>query len=198
MQRSSTARLQLLSLRSVALLLITFVLPVLGADLFQAPPAQQTGCGTVDSPFGEARCVRLSYAGEVSSGQTFERKFSEKLLFRLNPKTAQSGWTIEVIPEAQDGTGQREYIWVVTPPYRFYNVRDLDTSYGTSAREAVEYSPRDFNFVLNEEQFKRAANLVELAVMSHPPSEKKTLEEFDRESQDAGHALRRWSVAKGG
>lgn len=177
--------------------LISFVFWAVGAGFFQSSTAEQTGCGTVGTTFGEAQCLRLSFAGELSAGQTFQRKFGGSLLFRLNPRPAHFGWTIEVLPEPQNGTVEREYIWVVTPPDRFYNPRDIDTSYGTTAHEAVTYSPRDFNFVLNEQQFKRAGDLVDLAIMSRPQSDQRTREELDKESEDAGRSLRDLPVSKG-
>ena len=66
-----------------------------------------------------------------------------------------------------------------------------------SASEAVRSSPRNFNFVLNEEQYKKAADLVSLAATSHPQSDKKSAEEFQKESQDAANALFKFPVAKG-
>jgi hypothetical protein len=179
----------------VAALLITLGFTAVRTG--QLPSAEQIGCGTMDSAFGAAHCLQVSFAGELSTGQTFQRKFGDNLLFRLNPVAAHHGWTIEILPQVQDGTVEREYIWVVTPPYRFYNPHDIDTSYGTSAGEAVRYSPRDFNFVLNEEQFKRAADLVNLAIMSHPQSDQRTGEEFEKESVDAIRALKALPVSKG-
>jgi hypothetical protein len=66
-----------------------------------------------------------------------------------------------------------------------------------SATEAVGGSPRDFNFVMNEEQFKEAEELVEMAIMSHPLSDKRPQQELEREGQDATEALFAFSVAKG-
>jgi hypothetical protein len=171
---------------------------MLGAWTFPTPAfpsVAQDGCGTIQSAFGEDQCLHLSFAGEVSAGQAFERKFSEKLGFRLN--ASQSGWTIEVISYEQTDSDNAEYSWVVNPPYRSYNVRYLDTTYGTTAKEAVEYSPRDFNFVLNEQQFKQASDLVEMAIMSHPLSDHRSQQELDKESMDAGRTLQALPVAKG-
>jgi hypothetical protein len=171
---------------------------ILGAWAFPTrtfPSVTQDGCGTIQSPFGEDQCLHLSFAGEVSAGQAFGRKFSKKLGFRLNP--SQSGWTIEVISYEQTDSGNAEYSWVVNPPYRSYNVRYMDTTYGTTPSEAIKYSPRDFNFVLNEQQFKRASDLVEMAIMSHPLSDHRSQQELDKESMDAIQALEALPVAKG-
>jgi hypothetical protein len=53
---------------------------------------------------------------------------------------------------------------VVTPPYRFQNVRYLDTQYGIRAEEAVRYSPRPFSFVLNGADFETENKRVALAI----------------------------------
>ena len=161
------------------------------------PQAVATGCGTVKSPFEGGTCILLSFRGEVSANQAFERTFGDSLFFRLVPKGEQFGWDIEVVPERRGETSQSEYSWVVTPPYHFWNPRYLDASYGMSASEAVRSSPRNFNFVLNEEQYKKAGDLVALAVSSHPQSDKRSAEEFEKESQDAAQALYKFPVAKG-
>jgi len=155
------------------------------------------GCGTMDTPFAEHKCQRLVLNGEVSAGQAFERKIGGNLLFRLNPKTALSGWTIEVISEHTGDPAHSEYVWVVNPPYRSFNTSFLDTSYGIKAKDAVAYPPREFNFVLTEDQFKRAADLVEILIMSRPLSDKRPQEEIDKEWNMAREALARLPVAKG-
>lgn len=155
------------------------------------------GCGTVDGAFAEERCLRLSIEGEVSSGRTFEQPFGGNLRFRLDPQPALAGWFIEVVPERQPANGFAEYLWVVNPPYRSWNSRYLDTSYGWKAKDAVGESPRNFNFVVNEEQFKKASELVDIASMSRPQSDQRSKEEIAKEIADAEYALVSFPVAKG-
>jgi hypothetical protein len=166
----------------------------------QAVPPQKTksvGCGTVESALEKSQCILVSFSGEVSDGQDFERSFGADLLFRLTSKGKQEGWDIEVVPQRNGDAGNSEYVWVVTPPYRSGNPRYLDTSYGMSAKQAVAASPRHFNFVLNEEQFKKAVGLVDLAIMSRPSSGIRSPQEITREVQKATEALLAFSVAKG-
>lgn len=158
---------------------------------------QWEGCGTTDTPFEAHKCQRLLFDGEVTAGQTFEKKISDNLIFRLNPKTALSGWMIEVGPEKVEDPARTEYVWVVNPPYRSWNTSFLDTSYGIKASDAVAYPPREFNFVLTESQFKRATDLVEILIMSRPPSDKRPQEEIDQEWNQAQEALAKFPVAKG-
>ena len=184
---------------TLAAFALLFVMPSTGPYALSAPSSQviAAGCGTVKTPFDEGTCILLSFRGEVSANQAFERRFGDGLLFRLVPEGEQFGWDIEVVPDRPGDTRQSEYTWVVTPPYHFWNPRYLDASYGMSASEAVRSSPRNFNFVLSEEQYKKAADLVALAVTSHPQSDKRSAEEFEKESQDAANALFKFPVAKG-
>jgi len=105
----------------------------------------------------------ISFVGEVSEGQTFRKSIGHGLDFVLTP--SDSGWTIEVSPH--DKPTDREcddFLWVVTPPYHFQNVRYLDTEYGTTAQEAVKVSPREFHFVLNCADLKTESKRVELVI----------------------------------
>jgi hypothetical protein len=166
----------------------------------QVNPRAQTStvrCATVKSSFEEGKCILLSFKGEVYDGQAFERSFGEHLLFRLAPRGKQYGWYIEVVPEQAENHNHLEYVWVVTPPYHFWNPRYVDASYGMSATQAVGASRRDFNFVLNEEQFRKASDLVALAVSSHSLSDKRSQQELEREGQEAAEALFKFPVAKG-
>lgn len=155
------------------------------------------GCGTMDTPFTEHKCQRLLFGGEVPAGRTFEQNIGNNLRFRLNPKNALSGWMIEVVPEKVEGPARAEYVWVVNPPYRSWNTSFLDTSYGIRASVSIAYPPREFNFVLSESQFKRAADLVEILIMSRPQSDKRPQEEIDKEWNEAQEALAKVPVAKG-
>ena len=153
-------------------------------------------CGTMASVFSEGSCIRVSFSGEVYANQTFEHEFGA-LRFRLNPQGASFGWNIEVAPRKETDPTRSEYVWVVTPPYHFGNIRYLDTSYGTKAEDAVKISPRDFNFVLDQEQFNRAADLVNLAISSHPVDDHKSDAEHEKDGSDAIAAIESMSIGKG-
>jgi hypothetical protein len=153
-----------------------------------------TGCGTLESGFGEDQCVRISFGGEVSADHGFRQKFGE-LRFRLTPSRV--GWHIEINPNDDTTPGHLDYSWVVTPPYRAYNDLYVDTTYGTKADLAVKLSPRDFNFVLNGGQYDQAQHLVDHAIMSHPPEEHRSTAEFEKESIEAIAALKSLPIGKG-
>jgi len=153
-----------------------------------------TGCGTLESSFGEDRCVRIVFSGEVSADHGFQQIFGE-LRFRLNPDSA--GWNIEINPDQDTTPGHLDYSWVVTPPYRAYNDLSVDTSYGVNADLAVKRPPRNFNFVLNGEQYDRAQKLVEQAIVSRPLEDHRSVAELEKESIHAIDELKSLSLGKG-
>lgn len=154
------------------------------------------GCGTMDSNFGDEPCIVISFVGRVTANHSFDRQFGN-LLFRLNSQDAASGWNIEVVSAEEGSSTSSEYVWPVTPPYHFGNVRYLDTSYGVRADQAVKQTPRDFNFVLGEAQFLRAAELVDLGISSRPVNDHQSAAKIERESKDALAVLESLPVGKG-
>lgn len=110
----------------------------------------------------------ISFSGAVSQGQTFRKSIGHGLEFVLTPSSRGggiTGWTIQVSPHGQTSDPQcRDFAWVVTPPYHFQNVLYLNTSYSTTAQEALRASPREFQFVLNCTDFKTESRRVELAL----------------------------------
>ncbi len=114
-------------------------------------------CGAGDRAFAEP----LSFSGRVDKGERYEYPMENGLVFRLLPNSAGNppGWVITV---AKSDRSRDDYVWVVTPPYRFWNPRYIDISYGTSAREAAEITPREFYFVTNEADYKTASESVDI------------------------------------
>lgn len=115
-----------------------------------------------------AQCDTLS--GQVRAGSSFERAFGDGLLFRLraaaNAPPNPAGWTVEV----RDGAdGEHDFVWVATPPYRWWNPRYLDTSYGQTAPGAVARDVRTFGFVTDEDAYARLSEAVGFLVFSRPP-----------------------------
>src|ERR1700730_11421682 len=141
----------------------------------------------MNTQFNEGRCIYIAFSGEVSADKNFDRPLGP-LRFRLNSEPALVGWWIKVVPAESNSEGA-EYGWAVTPLYHFNNVRYLATDFGARAEVFVKDSSRDFNFVLDQEQFHRAVDLVNLAAYSRSTSEQKSEAEFGQESQNAIAAL---------
>lgn len=122
-----------------------------------------------------------AFIGEVSLGNTFEREIGHNLIFRLVPTVGDedSGWNIAVVPKS--GPPDDEFSAIATPPYHFYNPRYLDTSYATSAKKAVAFNPRPFNFVLTHAHYEIAGDYVNMTIYPNHAT-KEDFEEIDRKA----------------
>ena len=121
----------------------------------------------VTASSSDAKLIRFS--GEVARDHEFRRPIGHGLVFALvsdkSEPGAISGWTITIAPEAkQDHADSNDFAWVVMPPYRSSNSRYLSTTYGTTAKEAVGWSPRDFNFVLNCHDYQAEGARLDIAL----------------------------------
>jgi hypothetical protein len=133
-------------------------------------------CFALSSLSAASQDRSVTIVGEVTEGQTFRKSIGHGLDFVLMPSSWGddiTGWTLEVSPQGKPTDPEcDDFLWVVTPPYHFQNIRYLDTSYGTTAQEAVRVSPREFNFVLNCVDFKTESKRVDLVIYGSDASEK--------------------------
>jgi len=116
---------------------------------------------------------QVRFAGEVYNGTVFDREVGHDLVFRLTPLTgdAAGGWVIEIVPKVQPPDEPAEFSGIATPPYHFYNERYLAGAYGYSTKEAVEITPRRFNFVLTLADDHIAESVVNSALYPSAASE---------------------------
>ena len=108
----------------------------------------------------------VDFTAEVERGKTFDHDIGHDLLFRLEvPETGDyAGWDIMIVPKTQPADGPIEFSAIATPPYHAYNERYIDVTFGFSAKEILEMSPRRFNFVLSANDEHRAEEAVNVAL----------------------------------
>lgn len=119
----------------------------------------------------------VRFQSEVSRGHDFRQSIGHGLVLVL---AGGDGWTIGVSPQTVTEPQCGDFAWVVNPPFRNYNALYLNSAYGITAQEAVEISPREFNFVLSCAGLKREATFVDRLIMSSPagmqPTERQVAE----------------------
>jgi hypothetical protein len=119
-----------------------------------------------------ATTTLVTFSGDVRHGETFEQPFGSALIFKLAPSAdpAFPGWMIEVRARG-DNDPEHELSWIVTPPYRSWTPRYLDTSYGHTAASTAAITPREFQFMLDPREWERAMNAVRLLLWPTNTSE---------------------------
>jgi len=119
--------------------------------------------------------------GRVAHGQEFSADFGRDFKFVLHPD--ETGWTIEVRPKSSDCG---EFVWVATPPFRFSNVRYVNTDYAIPAAQAVKYTPREFQFVTSCVDYQAEADRLEFLLWPGAHSEAEVNEARAKPSAPTG------------
>ena len=107
----------------------------------------------------------ICFSGKVSEGEEFRKTLNAELEFVLT-----RGWNIAVAPKVPEGDC-REFASVVNPPYRAHRDLYIDMSYGWTAEQETETSPREFRFVTNCADYR--AEFERLNIVLWPPTPEK-------------------------
>lgn len=111
-------------------------------------------------------CIRISLAGEVFQGKAWSASIGEGWTLRLIPVsgiapdgTAYSGW--DLAANRADSAGYPDALLLATPPYGSLNSREIATTYGMRAQDAIAWEPRRFRFLTAQPDVLRARALYE-------------------------------------
>ena len=88
-------------------------------------------------------CVAISSHGRLNAGADFVQSLPASLDLRLRADGSY-GWGISVVPRG----GERDYVWVVSPPYQTAPHRSFGPVYGLTATQSAQFE-RELRFVLN-------------------------------------------------
>jgi hypothetical protein len=151
-------------------------------------PAQETSQIAVATPPPEANPNYAKFTAEVEHGRDFQRAFGRGLLFQLaaNRDPSTPGWIIEIRVEGSTDS-EVELAGVATPPFRGFNPRYSDVSYGNSAAHSVAMNPRRFSFLENPADFP--SEIAAVRKVLWPPNEaefKAALEQIGQAPQCEG------------
>lgn len=108
-----------------------------------------------------ATCRKMVLQGEVRSGRAWNTPIGEGWVFRVLPieprNAGYSGWDLVVdrVPSA----GFPDALYLATPPYGSINEREIGTTFGLRAQDAIGWNPRSFRFILNPDAFHLAQSL---------------------------------------
>ena len=118
----------------------------------------------------QAVCEKLELLGEVHAAQEWKAAFGEGWVFRLIPihpgNAGYSGWDLVVDREA--GAGFPDALLLATPPYRSINEREVGTTFGVRAQDAIGWNPRSFHFLTDSHGIYQSAG----SISCHGPGER--------------------------
>lgn len=112
-------------------------------------------------------CTRLVLDGDVSVGQEWNAGLGEGWRFRLVPiprlDAGYSGW--DLVVDRMPPAGFPDALYLATPPYNSINEREIGTTYGLRAQDAIGWNPRTFRFLTDPAAFREGQQIY--AFVSH-------------------------------
>ncbi len=101
-------------------------------------------------------CSKVSLVGEVAAGQEWKAEFGEGWVFRLVPvaagKAGYSGW--DLVVDRAERAGFPDALLVATPPYYSISEREVGTTFGLRAQDAIGWNPRSFHFLTDPDALR--------------------------------------------
>jgi len=107
-------------------------------------------------PSGRA-CQRVELQGEVIEGHEWKVALGQGWTFRVLPIAGYSGWDLAV--DRDPPAGYPDALLLATLPYDSINEREIGTTFGLRAQDAVGWNPRSFRFLTDTKDFREASLL---------------------------------------
>jgi hypothetical protein len=96
-----------------------------------------------------AECKKVVLEGEVAAGHEWNADLGQGWVFRLLPIAAgqagYSGW--DLVMDRKQGAGYPDALLLATLPYASLNEREIGTTFGLRAQDAIGWNPRSFRFL---------------------------------------------------
>jgi hypothetical protein len=111
-----------------------------------------------------AGCSKVVFEGEVRAGQEWKAPLGEGWVFRILPiepaKAGYSGW--DLVVDRAEPAGFPDALLLATLPYNSINERELGTTFGLRAQDAIGWNPRSFHFLTDAAAFKEGQQMYRL------------------------------------
>jgi hypothetical protein len=139
----------------------------LGVFLFASAVAH---AGTLS----KTTCQRVTIEGRVNVGREWDVSLGEDWIFRILPISSSSpeysGW--DLVVDRQQPAGFPDALLLATLPYNSINEREIGTTFGLRAQDAIGWNPRSFRFLLNTADFREAQQLFRslMTIAAHAPA----------------------------
>ena len=103
-------------------------------------------------------CQRVEMQGEAGAGQEWKAAIGQGWVFRVlpiaPPSAGYSGW--DLLVDRDPPAGYPDALLVATLPYNSINQREIGTTFGLRAQDAIGWNPRSFHFLTNPAEFRQA------------------------------------------
>ena len=108
-----------------------------------------------------ASCRKVVLTGEAGEGQQWRAAFGQGWAFRVLPiqpgPAGYSGW--DLVVDREQPAGYPDALLLATPPYNSINEREVGTTFGLRAQDAIGWNPRSFRFLTSAAAFRESQQL---------------------------------------
>jgi hypothetical protein len=126
--------------------------------------AMLTPVGGLAAARHPAGCRKIVLSGEVNAGQEWKAVFGQGGVFRVVPiqpgKAGYSGW--DLVVDREQPAGYPDALLVATPPYDSINEREVGTTFGVRAQDAIGWNPRSFRFLTDPAALQESQRLFQV------------------------------------
>jgi hypothetical protein len=106
-------------------------------------------------------CRQVVIGGEVNAGQEWNFAMGEGWVFRILPivagQSSYSGW--DLVVDRVEPAGFPDALLLATLPYNSINEREVGTTFGLRAQDAIGWNPRSFRFLSTPIAFSEGRQL---------------------------------------
>jgi len=118
---------------------------------------------------GAQVCRQITLQGEVSAATEWRAPIGEGWVIRLVPipplQAGYTGW--DIVVDRERPAGFPDALYLATPPYNSINQREIGTTYGLRAQDAIGWNPRSFRLLTDPTAFREARQDYYLAFEPH-------------------------------
>jgi hypothetical protein len=146
----------------------------------------------------KAVCARVAIVGQVSAGGEWSAKLGDGWVFRVLPiapsHAGYSGW--DLVMDRDPPAGFPDSLLLATLPYNSINEREIGTTFGLRAQDAIGWNPRSFHFLSNPRDVGEGQRLFR-SLMEHGLVQAANGKKIDPESPTAQDMARLLELQKG-
>jgi hypothetical protein len=103
-------------------------------------------------------CTKIVLTGEANAGQEWKADLGQGWVFRVVPiqpgKEGYTGW--DLVVDRTEGAGHPDALLVASPPYYSISEREVGTTFGLRAQDAIGWNPRSFHFLTDPDAFRES------------------------------------------
>jgi hypothetical protein len=105
-----------------------------------------------------ATCNMIVLTGQAAAGEQWSQPIGEGWVFRVLPvppgKEGYTGW--DLVVDRDPPAGYPDALLVATPPYYSISEREVATTFGLRAQDAIGWNPRSFRFLADPDALREA------------------------------------------